>query len=77
MDTVKKEIAFDLPELEKKVLLKYGEEFKYVYLWTEKDQDFICVEPWMAKTNELNRKEELCLVSPGDSLKTSLTISVL
>ncbi|PLR85321.1 hypothetical protein CVD23_10275 [Bacillus sp. V33-4] len=75
-DAVKKEISFVLPELNKKVLMEYGEEFKYVYLWTEKGQGFICVEPWMAKTDELNRKEELYFVKPGEALKTFLTITV-
>ncbi|MBS4179514.1 aldose epimerase [Lederbergia citrea] len=76
LDAVKKEIAFELPELNKKVLMKYGEEFKYVYLWTEKGQDFVCVEPWMAMTNEMNRKEELPIIGQDESLKTVITISV-
>ena len=76
LDADKKSIAFELPELNKRVLMEYGEEFKYVYLWTEKGQDFICVEPWMAMTDELNRKEELYYVSPGETLQTVMTISV-
>ncbi|MBS4206182.1 aldose epimerase [Lederbergia citrea] len=76
LDAIKKEIAFELPELNKKVLMKYGEEFKYVYLWTEKGQDFVCVEPWMAMTNEMNRKEELPIIGQDESLKTVITISV-
>ena len=76
LDAERTEIAFGLPEINKKVSMKYGEEFKYVYLWTEQGQDFICVELWMAMTDELNRKEELCFVKQGESLKTSLTISV-
>ncbi|MEH7014446.1 aldose epimerase [Neobacillus niacini] len=75
LDASEKKISFKLPELEKKIHMTYGEEFKYVYLWTEKDQEFICVEPWMAMTNELNRKEELVFVKPNESLKTELTIS--
>src|SRR5690606_2377983 len=50
LDAEKKEIAFTLPEIDKKVTMEYGEVFKYVYLWTEQDQDFMCVEPWMAQT---------------------------
>lgn len=76
LDATKKEIAFELPELKKQVFITYGEDFKYVYLWTENDQDFFCVEPWMAKTNELNRKEELTFVRPGNSLKTFMTFSI-
>lgn len=76
LDALKKEIAFELPDLNKKVRMTYGDEFKYIYLWTEQDQDFICVEPWMAITNELNRKKELYLVGPGETVKTTMTISV-
>jgi galactose mutarotase-like enzyme len=75
LDSSKKKISFELPEIKKIIHMTYGNEFKYVYLWTEKDQEFICVEPWMAMTNELNRKEELILVYPGQSLKTEMTIT--
>ncbi|MBS4202439.1 aldose epimerase [Bacillus sp. FJAT-49732] len=76
LDVEKQEIAFTLPEIDKKVTMNYGEEFKYVYLWTEQGQDFLCVEPWIAQTDEMNRKEELYFVGIGESLKTFLTISV-
>ncbi|PFO04919.1 aldose epimerase [Bacillus sp. AFS076308] len=76
MDSMKKQISFELPELKKKVTMRYGDEFKYIVLWTEAEQEFICVEPWMAMTDELNRKEELVMVEPGNSLHTSLVISV-
>ncbi|MFJ7727486.1 aldose epimerase [Neobacillus sp. NPDC097160] len=75
LDAKQKKISFELPEIKKKIHMTYGEEFKYVYLWTEKNQEFICVEPWMAMTNELNRKEELVFVKPNESIKTELTIS--
>ncbi|MEH7545145.1 aldose epimerase [Neobacillus vireti] len=76
LDSIKKEISFELPELRKNVTMRYGDEFKYIVLWTEAEQEFICVEPWMAMTDELNRKEELVMVEPGKSLHTSLVISV-
>jgi galactose mutarotase-like enzyme len=76
LDAEKKEIEFELPELEKNVQMTYGKEFKYVVLWTEQENDFVCVEPWMAKTKELNNKEELLYISPGESMKTHLEISV-
>ncbi|ALC82351.1 MULTISPECIES: aldose epimerase family protein [Bacillus] len=76
LDAEKKDIVFELPEIEKKVQLSYGSEFAYVVLWTEKENDFVCVEPWMAKTKELNNKEELLFISPGEALKTYLEITV-
>jgi len=76
LDSREKQISFELPELKKNVTMRYGDEFKYIVLWTEAEQEFICVEPWMAMTDELNRKEELVMVEPGKSLHTSLVISV-
>jgi galactose mutarotase-like enzyme len=76
LDTKKSEISFGLPDLKKTISLTFGDEFKYIVLWTEKDQEFICVEPWMAKTNELNQKEELVMIQPGKVLKTTINISV-
>jgi galactose mutarotase-like enzyme len=76
MDSMNRQISFELPELKKTVTMRYGDEFKYIVLWTEAEQEFICVEPWMAMTDELNRKEELVMVEPGKSLHTSLVISV-
>lgn len=75
LDALKKEIAFELPDRQKKIVITYGEEFKPVYLWTEEGQNFVCVEPWMANTNELNRKEELVMLKPGEHLKTFMTFS--
>lgn len=76
LEANKKQIAFELPGLQKTVVMKYGQEFKYVVIWTEKGSDFICVEPWMARTYALNRKEELTLIQPGESLKTYMSIGV-
>lgn len=76
LDAIKNEISFELPDLKKTISLTYGNEFKYIVLWTEKDQEFVCVEPWMAKTNELNQKEELVLIQPSEALKTTVNLSV-
>lgn len=76
LDAKKSEISFGLPDLKKTISLTYGNEFKYIVLWTEKDQEFVCVEPWMAKTNELNQKEELVLIQPNEVLKTTVNVSV-
>lgn len=68
-------ISFGVPAL-KKIKLSYGEPFKYIVLWTESGNDFVCVEPWMAKTDELNRKEELVMVNGRESLVTEFSIEV-
>ncbi|MCZ8516006.1 aldose epimerase [Paenibacillus filicis] len=69
----KREITFS-PLEGKRIRLTYGDEFKYVVLWSVAGQDFVCVEPWMARTDELNRKQELVYVPPGEALQTGLTI---
>ncbi|MNE98201.1 hypothetical protein D3C80_1966860 [compost metagenome] len=57
------------------VRLSYDDSFKYVVLWSVKDRPFVCVEPWMAKTGELNRQEELVMLQAGEELRANLTIS--
>lgn len=75
LDAGTKRIEFPLLEISKSVTLEYGDEFRYVVLWTEVGKEFICVEPWFAQTDEFNRKNELTYIQPRESLKTTLTIS--
>lgn len=69
----KREITFS-PTEDRRIRMTYGDDFKYVVLWSVAGKDFVCVEPWMAKTDELNRKQELVLVPPRGTHKTFLTI---
>ncbi|AEF18020.1 Aldose 1-epimerase [Thermoanaerobacterium xylanolyticum LX-11] len=57
-----------------KVILKYDEVFKYVVVWALHDKEFICVEPWMAKPNSMNTKEDIKNLKPGDELKAVFSI---
>jgi galactose mutarotase-like enzyme len=75
-DSGQGQVTFGLSDPGVNVLMEYGKEFKYIVLWTEKDKEFICVEPWMAKNNELNRREELTYIPAGKSLKTWMRISL-
>jgi galactose mutarotase-like enzyme len=70
-----KQIRFQ-PKANRKLVLTYGKEFEYVVIWSEEGKPFICVEPWMALSNELNVKQELVYVPLNKPLKTFLTISV-
>lgn len=67
-------IAFALPEFGRRIVMEYSEIFRYVVLWSVAGKDFVCVEPWMAKTGEMHRGEELVRVGPGSSLKAELLI---
>lgn len=67
---------FHLDEPNEEVTIAYGNDFPYIVLWSEEGQNFVCVEPWMAKTDEFNKKDELVMIQPEASLLTSITISV-
>lgn len=74
LDAQKSEISFPVIE-GAQVTLSYDDIFKYVVLWSVEGRPFICVEPWMAKTGELNRQEELVTLDAGQQLSANLTIS--
>ncbi|MGV3466554.1 MAG: aldose epimerase [Heyndrickxia sp.] len=76
LDPVEPKVQFELQEVNKKVTLEYGKEFKYVVCWTEQGKEFVCVEPWMAKTFEMNQKEELVYLKPDELLSTFFQIKV-
>lgn len=73
LDAASGEIRFQ-PAQDYAVRMSYDPLFKYVVLWSVEGKPFVCVEPWMAKTNELNEKKELVIVPPGGSLQASLRI---
>ena len=70
------EINFTLPEVNKTVRMTYGEEFKYIVLWTEPEAPFICVEPWTAMPDALNHHNDLCMIPPHKQLQTHFTIAI-
>ncbi|NIK78150.1 galactose mutarotase-like enzyme [Paenibacillus castaneae] len=74
LDAKKSEIAFPV-SADTRVRLTYDDIFKYVVLWSVKDRPFLCVEPWMAMTGELNRQDELIMLGAGEELKANFTIS--
>lgn len=58
-----------------KITLKYDEVFKYVVVWSLHDKEFICIEPWMAKPDSMNTKEDIKILKPGEDLKAVFSIS--
>lgn len=76
LDSNDSSISFSDPAVKKRIKLSYGEQFKYIVLWTESGNEFVCVEPWMAKTDELNRKEELVMINGKESLVTEFSIEL-
>ncbi|WP_226654771.1 aldose epimerase [Pseudalkalibacillus hwajinpoensis] len=70
----KHQIKFDLKQMNQRITISYGSEFKYAVLWTEQNKGFVCIEPWMAKMNDFNEKEDLQFVKPGETMNTFVTI---
>jgi len=75
-DAKQKNIHFSLSSAAKRVVLTYGKEFHYVAVWSEPGKEFVCIEPWMAKPNSFNTREDLIFVKPNETLRTFFTISL-
>jgi galactose mutarotase-like enzyme len=52
-------------------------EFGHWVIWTLAGKDFICVEPWSAPANALNRGDGLLWIEPGQERSLSLAIRLL
>jgi len=76
LDCIEPKVDFKLEEANKKITLEYGREFQYIVCWTEQGKEFVCVEPWMAKTYEMNQKEELVYLKPNELHSTFFQIKV-
>jgi galactose mutarotase-like enzyme len=74
LDAKQQKIAFRLPDSQTKIHMEYGGEFKYIVLWSVQGKNFVCVEPWMAMNDELNRKQELTYIQPNSVLRTKVDI---
>jgi galactose mutarotase-like enzyme len=77
LDSTQPHISFHVDHLKKRIKVNYSKPFKYVMLWSEREKEFVCVEPWMAKTDEFNKKEELIIIKENDSLKTEISIQLI
>jgi galactose mutarotase-like enzyme len=75
LDAGKREIAFPGPDGIGRVRMMYSDAFKYVVLWQVDGKPFVCVEPWMALTGELNRKDELPMLDPRGTAGAELSIA--
>lgn len=58
------------------IKIEMDKEFKYTVLWTEKDQGFVCIEPWTRTNGELNRQTELIEVQGKETFETWIGIQI-
>ncbi|MEQ8960049.1 MAG: aldose epimerase [Coleofasciculus sp. C2-GNP5-27] len=59
-----------------KLTLTYDDLYSTLVFWTVKGKDYYCLEPWSAPRNALNTGEHLTKLAPGESLETSVQLSV-
>jgi galactose mutarotase-like enzyme len=62
-------------KLKRKISMEYGEDFKYIVIWSVKGKDFVCVEPWMAMANAMNTGKNLHIIQPGEILNEQFSIN--
>lgn len=67
----KVEAGFDESDV---LVIEKDKAFRYLVLWTEKNKDYVCIEPWTAKKNEFNEKKELLYVEKDRPLQLEVTI---
>lgn len=58
------------------VTVRYDENFKYVVLWSNMPDKFICVEPWSSIPNALNTGVDVTKLEPHTSLKAVYSIDI-
>ncbi|REE78779.1 galactose mutarotase-like enzyme [Paenibacillus taihuensis] len=75
LDASEPHISFPGPDGSGKVAMRYSDAFKYVVLWQVNGSPFVCVEPWMALTGALNRRDELPMLAAGAKQQLELSIA--
>ena len=58
------------------VRLQADGSFPILVVWSLRDKDFVCVEPWTAPGNALNTKEKIIEVAPRGVHRASVGISL-
>lgn len=58
------------------ISLNYSDFFSTLVFWTQKNKNFICLEPWSSPRNAINTKEQLNYLAPKEIFSASLEIVV-
>ncbi|KAB7668426.1 hypothetical protein [Bacillus sp. B1-b2] len=59
------------------IQLTFSPEYKYIAVWTEKEEEYVCIEPWMGLMDEINTNRNITTISPKSALETNFTIEML
>lgn len=60
-----------------KIRISASPEYRYWMLWSVDGCDFLCVEPWTARNQEMLRGEDLLMVAPGETLQLWVSMELL
>jgi len=58
----------------KRVIVRASPEYHRWVIWTLAGKDFVCLEPWTAGADALNRQGEVLVVAPGESRRLFMEI---
>jgi galactose mutarotase-like enzyme len=58
------------------VRLRGSAEYTHWVVWTLAGRDFVCLEPWTAPGDALNKDERLIVLAPGESRALWLEVEV-
>lgn len=52
------------------VRMRFSEHYKYVVVWSLKDDNFVCLEPWSGPRFGFNSGQDLLVCNPGEHVET-------
>lgn len=56
--------------------LAYSEQFKYIVLWSERPDEYICMEPWMAQAEGFSKNNGVIELEPGQLIEAKCAFSI-
>lgn len=70
-------VAGSVAGTSRKIRISTSPEYRYWMLWSVDGCDFLCVEPWTAKNQEILRGDELLMVAPGEELNLWVSMELV
>jgi galactose mutarotase-like enzyme len=59
-----------------RIVVRASDAYRRWIVWTLKDREFVCVEPWTASGNALNSGEGLIVLAPGATHRSWVSIGL-
>lgn len=62
--------------LGRRLTLSWSADYTKLVFWTVQGKDYYCLEPWTAPRNALNSGENLLVISPQQTLETTVRMAI-